>query len=91
MKLPDELYWELSPREIRGCIIHFYRSEDVQSMRFGTICAQFYNVLPPPKKGKRRKLLDWTAFFSPITARRKRRTTLAELHEQLASLRKPPK
>lgn len=78
MKLPDELYWDLTPREIRGCIIAYYRDQDTWNMRFGTVAAQAYNVLPQTK-GRRRKMLDWTAFFKPITARRKGTAQTAQL------------
>lgn len=68
MRLPDELYWDLTPREIHGCIIAYYRDQDTWNMRFGTVAAQAFNVLPS-KKGARKKMLDWTAFFKPITSR----------------------
>ena len=72
LRLPDELYWDLTPREIDGCIIAHYREQDTINFRFGTIAAQHWNVLPP-NKGRRKKMLDWTAFFGRITSDRRAR------------------
>jgi len=71
------LFWELSPREIDACIIEYYRNQDVVNTRFGTICASMFNAQPHMGKG-RKKMFDWTSFFKPITARNKKRSSLAE-------------
>lgn len=65
-------------------MIQHYRQEDVQSMRFGTVCASTYNVQPSKKK---RKFLDWKAFFTPITSQRKQRR-FQTLAEQQAAMKK---
>jgi hypothetical protein len=75
------LYWELSPREIDACIVEYYRHQDVVNTRFGTICATLVNV-QPSGKGKK-KLLDWTSFFRPITSRKSKKQTLAELQAEV--------
>ena len=77
LKLPDELYWELSPREIEGCILEHYRYQDVINTRFGTVCATLANVQPHYGKGKK-KMLEWTHFFRSIMARKTKKSSLAE-------------
>lgn len=84
LKLPDELYWDLTPREIDGCVLEFYRQQDVINTRFGTICATLFNVQPQGKG--RKKVLEWTHFFRRITSRKTKPQTLQELQaEVLAS------
>lgn len=52
--------------------MEYYRLQDTISARFGTIAASIYNAVPgDPKQAYKRKWLDWTNFFKPLTARKK--------------------
>lgn len=86
LKIPDELYWNLSPREIDACILEHYRYQDVINTRFGTVCATLSNVQPHSGKG-RKKMLEWTNFFRPLMARKAKKRNLAEVQaEVIASM-----
>ena len=77
--LTDALYWDCSPREIDLCFMEYYRLQDAENARFGTIAASIFNAVPvDSKQAKKRKWLDWRNFFNPMTSQQKKRDTLAE-------------
>lgn len=79
LKLPDELYWELSPREIHGCIVEYGRMQDVENHRAGTICATLRNVQRAKESDK---VWQWSDFFNPLVAQPKKQTSLERLQAQ---------
>ena len=83
--LPDELYWESSPREIDACFVEYYRMQDTENSRVGTVAASIFNSVPgDSKQASRRKWLDWTNFFKPLTSQRKIKDKAAALAEAQA-------
>lgn len=70
--LPDELYWDCSPREIDLCFVEYHRRQDTENSRFGTIAASIFNAVPvDSKQARKRKWLTWTNFFNPMTSQHK--------------------
>jgi hypothetical protein len=64
--LDDQLFWELTPREIQACFDAWRADQERWNVRAGTIAAAIFNV----KRTKRRDpVLKWSDFFQPLRHR----------------------
>ena len=77
--MPDDLYWDLCPREIHGCIVEYWRGQDFENQRAGTICAAFRNTHRTKESDK---VWAWDDFFNPLIAQPKKETSLERLQAQ---------
>ena len=87
LKLPDELFWDCTSREIHACIQQHLRNEDRWNERFGSLHATLVNIQPQDPKRKR-KTFEWTDFYLPFFPRKKRGQTLAEAQASIKQSRK---
>ena len=84
--IPDELYWDLTPREIHSCIIQHYRQHDTWNMRFGRLMASVFNA--KQMGNKKWKWMDWRNFFQPVTSQRRKAQTLQDLQTTMQEIAK---
>ena len=78
---PLEEFWSLSPRETDAIVEAFQQREDTAAWRFGTIAAAIHNQ----HAKKKRDLVDWRAFFEPMSPnnqKRKQGLTIEEIRER---------
>lgn len=72
-----EEFWALTPREVYEVIEDYWRRQDLDQMRFGTLGAIAINLKRNPKK---HKMLKWRDICPPFTkASKKRGLTMAEM------------
>lgn len=81
LKLPEDLYWDSTPREIHGCIVEFWRMQDIENQRAGTVCAAIRNAQRTKDSDP---IAEWSDFFPPITEQPKKRTSLDRLRADWA-------
>jgi hypothetical protein len=52
--------------------MEYYRLQDTENARYGTLAASIFNSVPvDAKQARRRKWLEWKHFFHPLTTQRK--------------------
>lgn len=86
-----EEFWALTPREVHEVVENFWRSQDLEQMRIGTLGAIAINLQLQrgKKRGERVKLRTWRNICPPFTASHKKRgLTIEEMLEKSDKMRR---
>lgn len=62
--LPEEMFWECTPREMFKIFDEFFSWQDVHGQRFGAVAAAAWNAMRANKK--RDSWRSWKDFITPF-------------------------